>query len=88
MEHEDAHGQKMHMAVWAWSRLLYYFRALAHQPQPRAGVEPYDGWEGGGSGLRGEFAGHYLMAVGAAAAMSADPEERDENSRLTTDRES
>ncbi len=53
-------------------RLLYFFRRLAGLPQPRADITPYGGWESQGSGLRGEFAGHYLHAAAAAAAATSD----------------
>ena len=53
-------------------RLLYFFRRLAGLPQPRADISPYGGWESQGSGLRGEFAGHYLHAAAAAAAATSD----------------
>ena len=53
-------------------RLLYFFRRLANLPQPRTDIVPYGGWESQGSGLRGEFAGHYLHAASAVAAASDD----------------
>ena len=58
-------------------RLLYFFRRLAGLPQPRADITPYGGWESQGSGLRGEFAGHYLHAAAAAAAATSDAFLRD-----------
>ena len=53
-------------------RLLYFFRRLARLPQPRADLTPYGGWESEGSGLRGEFIGHYLHAAAAVAVASGD----------------
>ena len=53
-------------------RLLYFFRRLANLPQPRLDIIPYGGWESGGSGLRGEFAGHFLHAAAAVAVASDD----------------
>ena len=41
-------------------------------------MEPYGGWESGGSGLRGEFAGHFIMALATAAAATDDGKERAE----------
>eukprot|EP00854_Cymbomonas_tetramitiformis_P014905 gene14905-17621_t len=52
-------------------RLLYYFRQLARLPQV-AGAQPYGGWESLGSGLRGEFVGHFLSAAAAASAAGGD----------------
>lgn len=53
-------------------RLLFFFRRLANLPQPRATAQPYGGWESQGSGLRGEFTGHYLHAAAAVAAAGDD----------------
>ena len=53
-------------------RLLFFFRRLANVPQPRPDLTPYGGWESQGSGLRGEFAGHYLHAAAAAAVATSD----------------
>ena len=53
-------------------RLLFFFRRLANLPQPRTDIVPYGGWESQGSGLRGEFTGHYLHAASAVAAASDD----------------
>lgn len=49
-------------------RLLFFFRRLANVQQPRPTLSPYGGWESQGSGLRGEFTGHYLHAAAAVAA--------------------
>ena len=57
-------------------RMLYFFRQLAKLPQPAPTLQPYGGWESAGSGLRGEFIGHWLSAVAAAAAGGAEPELR------------
>lgn len=53
-------------------RLLFFFRRLASLPQPKPDLVPYGGWESQGSGLRGEFVGHYLHAASAVAAASGD----------------
>ncbi|KAL3928729.1 MAG: hypothetical protein SGPRY_002264, partial [Prymnesium sp.] len=53
-------------------RLLYFFRDIAKLPQPSPSTKPYGGWESLGSGLRGEFIGHYLSAAAAASAASGD----------------
>ena len=53
-------------------RLLFFFRRLANVPQPRTDIIPYGGWESQGSGLRGEFAGHFLHAAAAVAVASDD----------------
>ena len=56
-------------------RLLFFFRRLANLRQPKAeGLVPYGGWESQGSGLRGEFIGHYLHAA-AAVAVAAPGDE-------------
>ena len=53
-------------------RLLFFFRRVAKLPQPREGIVPYGGWESQGSGLRGEFSGHYLHAAASVAAAASD----------------
>lgn len=58
-------------------RLLYFFRRLAGLAQPRPDIQPYGGWESQGSGLRGEFIGHYLHAAAAVAAATSDTLLRD-----------
>ena len=54
-------------------RMLYFFRQLAKLPQPAPTLQPCGGWESAGSGLRGEFIGHWLSAVAAAAAGGPSP---------------
>ena len=56
-------------------RLLHFFRVTAGLP-PLKAAPAYGGWESGGSGLRGEFVGHYLHAASAAAASTGNETER------------
>ncbi|KAL1520575.1 hypothetical protein AB1Y20_022151 [Prymnesium parvum] len=53
-------------------RMLYFFRELSKLPHPKAEVKPYGGWESLGSGLRGEFLGHYLTAAASVVAATGD----------------
>ena len=57
-------------------RLLYFFRQVARLPQPAGAagkpLVPLGGWESQGSGLRGEFAGHYLHAAASVAVATSD----------------